>query len=46
VRYGFDVSGLLALIQQTVDAVERSEFKANPWSPQNAPKLSLGDVAH
>jgi len=44
-RYGFDVSGLLALIQRTVDAVERSEFKANPWSPERAPKLSLGGAA-
>lgn len=40
-RYGFDVAGLLVLIQQQVDAIVGSEFKLNPWSPEVAPKLSL-----
>ncbi|MFL6594569.1 MAG: DUF309 domain-containing protein [Chthoniobacterales bacterium] len=43
VRHAFDVAGLLALVQQQVDAIVQSDFTRNPWSPQNAPKLSLGD---
>ena len=42
-RHAFDVAGLLALVQQQVDAIVQSDFTRNPWSPQNAPKLSLGD---
>ncbi len=42
VRYSFDVEGLVALIQQQIEAIVRSEFRLNPWSPQTAPKLSLG----
>ncbi|MBA2623030.1 MAG: DUF309 domain-containing protein [Chthoniobacterales bacterium] len=41
VRYGFDVAGLLALIQGKAGAIEQSEFTRNPWSPENAPQLSL-----
>ena len=40
-RHGFDVAGLLELIEQTVDAIVQSRYTRNPWSPQNAPKLSL-----
>jgi Domain of unknown function (DUF309) len=43
VRYGFDVAGLLALIERTAGEVVRSEYTRNPWSPQNAPQLSLGE---
>jgi hypothetical protein len=44
-RYGFDVEGLLALIRRTSAAVVESEFTRNPWSPDRAPKLSLGEVS-
>ncbi|MDQ6622872.1 MAG: DUF309 domain-containing protein [Verrucomicrobiota bacterium] len=40
-RHDLDVAGLLALIEQVADAVVRSEFRRNPWSPENAPHLSL-----
>ena len=29
--------------QQQVDAIVESDFTRNPWSPEHAPKLSLGD---
>jgi predicted metal-dependent hydrolase len=41
VRHGFDVAGLLVLIQQNADAIIRSEFTRNPWSPEIAPRLAL-----
>ncbi|HEV3410481.1 MAG TPA: DUF309 domain-containing protein [Chthoniobacterales bacterium] len=40
-RHGFDVAGLLELIQRTVRALVESNYSRNPWSPENAPKLSL-----
>jgi len=43
VRHSFHVSALLALIKRTATAVETSDFTRNPWSPQHAPQLSLGD---
>ena len=44
-RHGFDVAGLLALIQKTVRAVVESDYTRNPWSPEKAPKLELQGVA-
>ena len=40
-RHGFDVAGLVALLQRNADAIVRSEFTRNPWSPESAPLLSL-----
>ena len=40
-RHGFDVGGLVALIQQTAALVVESEFTRNPWAPENAPLLEL-----
>jgi hypothetical protein len=40
-RHGFDVAGLVALIQETAAAVADSGFTRNPWSPENAPRLEL-----
>ncbi len=42
-RHAFDVAGLLQLVQEQVDAIVQSEFTRNPWSPDHAPRLSLGD---
>jgi hypothetical protein len=44
-RYGFDVAGLLELIERTAGEVVRSEYTRNPWSPDRAPKLSLGEIS-
>ena len=44
-RYGFDVAGLIVVLQQTAEAIVRSEFTQNPWSPNAETKLSLGSAA-
>lgn len=41
VRHAFDVSRLLALVQEQVDAITQSDYTRNPWSPEHAPKLQL-----
>jgi hypothetical protein len=40
-HYGFDVAGLLKLIQKTSESIVQSDFKVNPWSPGNAPELEI-----
>ncbi len=40
-RHDFDVAGLLNLLRKTADAIERSEFTENPWTPDRAPTLQL-----
>ena len=42
-RHGFDVAGLLRLVDEKAAAIVHSDFTQNPWSPQNAPTLSLAD---
>jgi len=42
-RHGFDVAGLLRLVDEKAAAIVHSDFTQNPWSPQNAPTLTLGD---
>ncbi|HEY0370042.1 MAG TPA: DUF309 domain-containing protein [Chthoniobacterales bacterium] len=42
-RHAFDIDYLLGIIAQQVDAIVESHFTRNPWSPDSAPKLSLGD---
>lgn len=41
VHYGFDVAGLLVLLQENAEAIVRSEFTRNPWSRASAPILAL-----
>ncbi|MFN2508148.1 MAG: hypothetical protein ABR589_05190, partial [Chthoniobacterales bacterium] len=40
-RHGLDVTGLLRLIDLNAQAIVRSEFTRNPWSPPTAPELAL-----
>lgn len=35
----FDVSDAIDLCQAYVDQIEASEFRRNPWTPENAPRL-------
>ncbi len=41
-RHGFDVAGLVRLLQENMSAIVGSELTRNPWSPETAPQLSLG----
>jgi predicted metal-dependent hydrolase len=41
-HHALDVSALLDLLRATREKITDSDFKANPWSPKNAPKLNLG----
>jgi predicted metal-dependent hydrolase len=40
-QHGFDVAGLLELIQRMAAAVVDSHYTVNPWSPDAAPRLVL-----
>jgi len=40
-HHALDVSKLLQLLQATRQKIIDSDFKTNPWSPKNAPKLNL-----
>src|ERR1700719_3155324 len=40
-HHALDVSALLVLLRSTRQKVIDSDFKTNPWSPKNAPKLEL-----
>jgi uncharacterized protein len=42
-RHAFDVAEFVRLLREHADAVERSEFTRNPWTPGGAPMLVLGD---
>ena len=39
--HALDVSALLDLLRATREKIVASDFKTNPWSPKNAPKLQL-----
>jgi hypothetical protein len=41
-HHALDVAALLDLLRATREKVVGSDFKTNPWSPKNAPKLKLG----
>ncbi len=41
-HHGFDVAGLVRLLQENMSAIVGSELTRNPWSPETAPLLSLG----
>jgi len=40
-HHALDVAALLDLLRSTREKVVASDFKTNPWSPTNAPKLGL-----
>ncbi len=40
-HHGLDVSDLVELLKRHREAIERSEFQKNPWSPDTAPTLTL-----
>jgi predicted metal-dependent hydrolase len=40
-HHALDVAGLLELLRRERVKIEESNFKTNPWSPTNAPKLEL-----
>jgi predicted metal-dependent hydrolase len=42
--HGFGVDRAIALIDSTLAQLEHSQFTANPWSPESAPKLELPDL--
>ena len=41
VKHALDVGALIDLLRATRQKIEDSDFQANPWSPDRAPKLSL-----
>ena len=41
-HHGLDVAELCHLLQAYGDQIVASDYKANPWSPETAPKLNLG----
>ena len=41
-HHGLDVAALCHLLQAYGDQIVASDYKANPWSPETAPKLNLG----
>jgi len=40
-HHALDVGALLDLLRTTREKIVAADFKTNPWSPQNAPKLKL-----
>ena len=42
-RHALDVAGLLELLRREREKVIRSEYQTNPWSPDAAPILTLGE---
>ena len=40
-HHGLDVSALRELLKTNRDKIVESNFKLNPWSPENAPRLRL-----
>ena len=40
-HHALDVSALLDLLRSTREKIVASDFKTNPWSPKNAPKVEL-----
>jgi predicted metal-dependent hydrolase len=40
-HHALDVAALLDLLKTAREKVVASDFKTNPWSPENAPKLEL-----
>ncbi len=42
VHHGLDVAAFCQLLREYADRIVASDYKTNPWSPENAPKLQLG----
>ena len=42
VHYGLDVAALCQLLRAYADQIVASDCTMNPWSPETAPKLTLG----
>lgn len=40
-HHGLDVAALCQLLRRSADQIVASDYKANPWSPETAPKLNL-----
>jgi predicted metal-dependent hydrolase len=40
-HHALDVSALVDLLRATREKITDSNFKSNPWSPKNAPKVEL-----
>lgn len=40
-RHRFNVEAFLHLIRQQIDAILASDYRANPWLPQAAPRIEL-----
>ena len=43
-HHQLDVAGLCQLLNRYADQIIASDYKTNPWSPETAPKLELGQV--
>jgi hypothetical protein len=41
-HHALDVAAVLDLLRSTREKIVTSDYKTNPWSPENAPKLTLG----
>jgi predicted metal-dependent hydrolase len=42
--YGLDVAALCELLRAYAKEIVASDYKTNPWSPDTAPKLKVGEV--
>jgi hypothetical protein len=40
-HHGLDVAALCQLLRAYADRIIVSDYKANPWSPETAPRLKL-----
>ena len=40
-RHAFDVMSFREMLEDHVNKIIRADYKENPWSPENAPKLQL-----
>ena len=43
-HHGLDVSGLLQILQTQREKIVASDYHKNPWSPDEAPRLALGNA--
>lgn len=41
-RHALDVSALLDLLRSTRERICESDYRVNPWTPANAPRLEIG----
>jgi len=41
-RHGFDLARFREMLERHVQVIVESDHKINPWSPGNAPQISLG----